>query len=119
MRTAVLALAVTSAVLGLGGAIVLTYLVAQSFETDLDGRQVDLVTALISRLLVPIVLAVVTVAGGVAVAGGRAPRIWAVVFVVVAVVGAVSAGGFYILGSVLALVTGIVALFVTGRSAAS
>jgi hypothetical protein len=113
---AVLVLAVSSASLGLLGAITLPYLVSQSLDRHLDGIPSDLPAALASRLLTPVILAIVTVIGGVSVLVGRLPRVWSAVFVVVAMVGFAAAGGFYIVGSVIALLAAILALFAVGRS---
>jgi hypothetical protein len=112
----VLVLAVASAVLGLLGAITLPYLVSQSLDRHLDGASSDLPAALASRLLIPLILAVVTVVGGVSVVMGHSPRLWSAIFVVVAIVGMATAGGFYIIGSVVALLAALLAMFAVRRS---
>ncbi len=112
MRLAVSILAFASAILGIIGVFVLTSLVSQRMDTPIDGGESDLANALMSRLLVPTALAIVTLIGGIAVYAGLWPWLWGLVFIGVAALGLSSAGGFYIVGAALAFIAGILAFFI-------
>lgn len=118
MRVTVLVLAVLGGLVGLVGVFAGSRLLglATFFAQDVPVDHPGL------RLLVAFAMAVVSIVGGAVMGSDRQPattgltRRWAIVLVVAAIAGTVAAGRFFVLGGVLTLIAGGLALTLRSRA---
>lgn len=109
MKVAVFILALIGGIFALLGTVVGLGLTGVAAGLGADQTQT---TDYGTRLLLGFILAVATIVGGSLVLTNRSPRRWGIVLIVVSLIGSVAAGGFYVLGGLLGLIAGIIALFV-------